>query len=294
MSCLAAINDIIDGMQRLTLKPRPQNVEKKVPPEIIMAVFEKLGASDLARASMVSRRWQGLAQDERFWKKFFYEELVFWGEDEWKNAGRVPLDVPTIAYREVYCIVKLFNRTWKTDSDKKMMWLQPREVVEPHAERPVLLTRRKVEEFFCKMSKSTLYLSPTSVITDLEDEPVSKPCWIYLMPDVEERCLSILERAKRLFGLTVSVGEQPEAIEGMTAALLKLLQSGKRLYSDVPKTFILCKDVLAGWGCQVALGNLSEMTGGYSLRMSTAVDQDDQVPQHLGKALLLRFYDTAS
>jgi hypothetical protein len=220
------------------------------PDDILLEIFPHLDSRTVLLIIEVCKRWQVLSNEERPYERIFYRDLVFFGPKEWKKNWGDPDTVPKISYKQAVKEAFIFARGWPEEWDRKMVWLQPKEILQQAAsEEPksVLITPRKIGEMVAsklggKWHPSGYRFFWDEALREHGDTPVEESCWGYMTPDVHPDSLKkswdVQKKQAEDFG-----GEAPELPWAATGSFLYCLVTGKRLFRS---TYTRCKESTQG------------------------------------------------
>lgn len=233
-----------------------------IPDEILGEIFSHLDVRALAKhASLVSKKWHKVTNDhENLWKARFCKEFVFFGENEWiKNFGD-PGKLPPISYKSLFREAINFTKKWPSNWDKKMFWLQPKDILRKGAKEREALTPQLIGEMVAPKMNSSNYpgnrFNPTGYskfsLGEHGNRVIQESCWAGMTPDVipNSKGKSYTKQKKMVndFG-----GDVPELLYAATGIFLKSLSTKENIFSWI--TCTSCKESINGW--QMVVGHMS-------------------------------------
>jgi F-box associated protein len=242
----------------LTVNSSDPCVISGLPNDALGEIFSHLG-STVFRIAEVCKKWRDLPSKgkELLYKRIFYREFVFFGPEEWKKNFGDPGTVPKINYEQAVKEAFTFASKWPKEWDKKMVWLQTREILQEQLEKQpahILITPRKIGELVAAKLGGCCDPSGYRYVWDKGfhehgENSVEESCWVYMTPDVllGSRGKAYEEQKKQAenFG-----GEVPELVLAATGILLKGLITRKPLWP-----YTCCKE--SAQGLQSAVGGFS-------------------------------------
>jgi hypothetical protein len=225
--------------------------ECSLPSEVEFMIFSHLDGRTAHLISGVCRKWRDLVKPDTaqsLWKKIFYRNFVFCGPKEWKKEIGDPGPVPAIDYNQAVKEAHIFSSKWPPEWDKKMCFLQPKDILPIDEESRVPLTARKIGELVAP--KLGPECDPTGYNDDFwveafelcGDTPIQETCWVYMtpniIPDSRGRVREKHEKLLADFG-----GEVPRFVCAVTALFLQAACTGK-LFGTTPWTYIRCQEII--------------------------------------------------
>jgi hypothetical protein len=222
-----------------------QNVGNRLNLDVLGTIFSHLDSVALGRVFKVCKGWQELSGVERLWEGIFYREFVFFGPREWKENFGDPGAVPVINYQQTVKEIFAFTSKWPKEWDRKMVWLQPKDILQPNATERVPLTPIKIGALVA--SKLGGECNPTgyrffwpAALQEHGGKLLQESFWGCMTPDVLPKSrgesYDVLCRFAREFG-----GETPEFSPAVTCIFLKSME-GKRVFSNDPLTYTCCQE----------------------------------------------------
>jgi hypothetical protein len=238
--------------------------EHFLPPDVSYVIFSYLDGRTIHLISGVCKGWRDLVKSDgdtakNLWEKIFYRNFVFCGPEEWKEKIGDPGPVPAIDYSQAVKEALIFSSKWPKEWDRKMCFLQPKEILPLEKESFVPLTPRKIGELVAPKLGTECH--PTGyryfwpeALKEHGDKPIKESCWVYMTPDVvpdsRGKAYEVQKKQAKDFG-----GEVPELVLAITAIFLKYLCSEKRLFGIEPWTYTHCQESTRG--LQVVVGGFA-------------------------------------
>ncbi|CCB86153.1 MULTISPECIES: F-box protein [Parachlamydia] len=249
------------------------------PHELTLKVFSYLSLANLGKSCLVSKKWHLLASDHILWKYAIYKELAF-GDDKWRQfLGKDVIkdekhreDFVSLPVNEIIKDYRRFKSIFpeKNVKDGLMLIRLPKTL---NGQLTLKSLGELAKRYFPNTKTGYGYLNIH--MDKLGDKSINQSCWVLMTQDALPGSKGVnntkqneimADPTETLIGF-----ELPGTLEATTCILAQYFGFKIRLFSNKPRTYIHCKDIVKGFqvihedkqvftigGYQVAVGNFHE------------------------------------
>jgi hypothetical protein len=251
-------------------QPKPDSFEK-LPDEVVLQIFSHLNSAthtnlaSLKTVCLVNRRWNRLANTPIRWKIAIYREIAF-GNDKWAKCFGSDVvkyednseEFSSFPWREYIADCKKFKEMFpeKKAIDTLMLVRLPKTL---NGGLTIKSLGKLAKKYFPKSNSGYRHIWD-AIIRERGDKSIDKSKWVLMTKDVlpgsksktfGEQHSIVADLAKK----SLINYEVPEILESAACILSQYFGSNRRLFSNCPGTYTICKE--RAQGIQTVVGGFA-------------------------------------